>query len=39
VEETASELGIAEGTVKSHSARGLTRLQTLVSREGQTDEH
>ena len=39
VEETASELGIAEGTVKSHSARGLKRLQTLVSREGQNHEH
>jgi RNA polymerase sigma-70 factor (sigma-E family) len=39
VEETAAELGIAEGTVKSHSARGLKRLQTLVSREGQTHEH
>jgi RNA polymerase sigma-70 factor (sigma-E family) len=39
VEETARELGVAEGTVKSHSARGLQRLQTLVTREGNTHEH
>jgi RNA polymerase sigma-70 factor (sigma-E family) len=39
VEETAAELGIAQGTVKSHSARGLHRLQTLVAREGTYHEH
>ena len=34
VEETASELGISAGTVKSHSSRGLERLQQLLAREG-----
>ena len=32
VEETARELGIAEGTVKSHSSRGLTALEEALSR-------
>jgi len=31
VAETASELGISEGTVKSHSSRGLERLQGVLS--------
>lgn len=31
VEETAAELGIATGTVKSHSSRGLERLQSVLS--------
>ncbi len=30
VEETARELGIATGTVKSHSSRGLDRLKTVL---------
>jgi RNA polymerase sigma-70 factor (sigma-E family) len=30
VTETADELGISEGTVKSHSSRGLARLQQLL---------
>jgi RNA polymerase sigma-70 factor (sigma-E family) len=34
VEETAAELGIAPGTVKSHSSRGLERLQQTMAREG-----
>lgn len=34
VEETAAELGIATGTVKSHSSRGLERLQLVLTREG-----
>ena len=34
VEETAAELGIAEGTVKSHSSRGLERLQATLIGEG-----
>lgn len=34
VQETAAELGIATGTVKSHSARGLERLQQTLAREG-----
>jgi RNA polymerase sigma-70 factor (sigma-E family) len=34
VEETAAELGIAAGTVKSHSSRGLERLQQNLAREG-----
>jgi RNA polymerase sigma-70 factor (sigma-E family) len=32
VSETATELGIAEGTVKSHTARGLTALQEVLAR-------
>lgn len=31
VRETADELGITEGTVKSHSSRGLTALQTVLA--------
>ncbi|MGL5823889.1 MAG: SigE family RNA polymerase sigma factor [Nocardioides sp.] len=31
VEETAHELGISEGTVKSHTSRGLSRLQGLLT--------
>lgn len=31
VEETATELGVAVGTVKSHSSRGLASLQALLS--------
>lgn len=34
VEETATELGISTGTVKSHSSRGLSALQAVLS---QTD--
>jgi RNA polymerase sigma-70 factor (sigma-E family) len=33
VRETAVELGISEGTVKSHSARGLERLQAVLARQ------
>lgn len=32
VSETATELGIAEGTVKSHTARGLAALQEVLAR-------
>jgi RNA polymerase sigma-70 factor (sigma-E family) len=31
VQETAAELGLAEGTVKSHSSRGLAALQTVLA--------
>lgn len=31
VAETAAELGIGEGTVKSHSSRGLAALRTVLS--------
>jgi RNA polymerase sigma-70 factor (sigma-E family) len=34
VEETAEELGISAGTVKSHSARALARLQSVLTLEG-----
>lgn len=34
VEETAAELGIATGTVKTHSARALDRLQLTLTKEG-----
>lgn len=34
VAETAAELNITEGTVKSHSSRGMTRLRTLVHEPG-----
>jgi RNA polymerase sigma-70 factor (sigma-E family) len=34
VAETATELGIAEGTVKSHSSRALERLQHMLTKEG-----
>jgi RNA polymerase sigma-70 factor (sigma-E family) len=33
VEETAQELGISTGTVKSHSARALARLQAVLTLE------
>lgn len=33
VEETARELHISTGTVKSHSSRGLSRLQSLLLKE------
>ena len=33
VEKTATELGISQGTVKSHSSRGLERLQDVLSRQ------
>lgn len=33
VEETANDLGIAQGTVKSHSSRGLARLQSVLERQ------
>jgi DNA-directed RNA polymerase specialized sigma24 family protein len=33
VRETAAELWISEGTVKSHSARGLERLQAVLARQ------
>ena len=31
VEETAADLGISAGTVKSHTSRGIARLQELLS--------
>jgi RNA polymerase sigma-70 factor (sigma-E family) len=34
VEETAAELGVATGTVKTHSARALERLQVALTKEG-----
>ncbi|HSV41668.1 MAG TPA: sigma factor-like helix-turn-helix DNA-binding protein, partial [Nocardioidaceae bacterium] len=33
VEQTAQELGISTGTVKSHTSRGLDSLQLALSRE------
>lgn len=33
IDETARELSISAGTVKSHNARGLDRLQSLLSKE------
>lgn len=33
VRETARELGIAEGTVKSHSSRGLAMLESVLTRQ------
>lgn len=37
VEETAAELGIAPGTVKAHTHRGLARLRALLTTTG--DHH
>lgn len=34
VRETAQELGIGEGTVKSHSSRGLAALEAVLARQG-----
>ncbi len=34
VTETATDLGISEGTVKSHASRGLERLRGQVTRSG-----
>jgi RNA polymerase sigma-70 factor (sigma-E family) len=34
VEETAAELGISTGTVKSHTSRGVERLQAVLTRDG-----
>ncbi len=34
VAETAAELGISEGTVKSHSSRGLDALRVVLARDG-----
>lgn len=33
VQETAAELHVSQGTVKSHSSRGLERLQTVLARQ------
>lgn len=34
IDQTARELGVGKGTVKSHSARGLTALQTALTGTG-----
>ena len=33
VEETAHELGISTGTVKSHTSRGIDKLQEALTRQ------
>ena len=37
VRETAHELGIGEGTVKSHSSRGLERLEAVLAARRSAD--
>ena len=37
VEETASELGLATGTVKSHSSRGIEKLRAALARTDAAD--
>ncbi|HET6563718.1 MAG TPA: SigE family RNA polymerase sigma factor [Marmoricola sp.] len=39
VEETARELGIATGTVKSHSSRGIVRLKAALESVDEADPH
>lgn len=39
VNETARELGITTGTVKSHSSRGIEKLQSVLSHARGEDEH
>ncbi|MCW2849275.1 MAG: sigE 4 [Marmoricola sp.] len=39
VRETAAELGIHEGTVKSHSSRGLAHLETTLAESGPGTQH
>ena len=39
VEETARELDIATGTVKSHSSRGIERLKAALEPVGEPDPH
>jgi DNA-directed RNA polymerase specialized sigma24 family protein len=36
--ETATVLGLAAGTVKSRTARGLSRLRQVLAAEGNLDE-
>ena len=36
VEETATDLGISTGTVKSHASRGLESLRGLLQETGRT---
>ncbi len=39
VEETAEELGVAQGTVKAHCSRGRERLQSLLSGVAAREDH
>lgn len=39
VEETATELGIATGTVKSHSSRGIDKLKLMLASVDEIDPH